>query len=123
MKEKHRYILVSAWRDIREAERSSFEKGFYSSMLGVLGELGYSSAHPKIVKFLDGRRFVLKCTLEGKDSVLSALAMTKMVGGESAFFYTFKSSGTLLALGKYYDSAHSELSSVFDGKDAASGAR
>ncbi|MGC8478532.1 MAG: Rpp14/Pop5 family protein [Candidatus Micrarchaeia archaeon] len=113
VKEKHRYILVAAWRAVNEAERNSFEKGFYSSMLGVLGEMGYSTAHPKVVKFLDKGFFVLKCTLEGNESVLAALGMIKMVNGENAFFYTLKSSGTLLALGKYYNLIKEKASSLF----------
>ncbi|MEM3227724.1 MAG: Rpp14/Pop5 family protein [Candidatus Micrarchaeaceae archaeon] len=105
MKEKQRYILIKAWRPILESKRRDFERDFYTAMMAVLGELSYSSAHPKVIKFLDSSHFIVKCTLAGRNSVVVATALIKMVGGETTCFYTLKSSGTLKALQKYYNSA------------------
>jgi len=118
LKEKHRYILVRAWRALPEPERQTFERSFYSSMLAVLGELGYSEAHPKLIKFLDDSHFIIKCTLEGKESTLLSLSMMKKVGGEDAFFYTLRSSGTLRALQKYYSSISGEPHTASAGSES-----
>jgi RNase P/RNase MRP subunit POP5 len=100
MRRKTRYILVESATPIAEGGRARFEPLLYRSMLQSIGDLDYHRSNPKIAKFLDERRFILRCSLEGYRKALLALAMIKRIDERETAFYTLKSSGTIRALGR-----------------------
>jgi RNase P/RNase MRP subunit POP5 len=98
MRRKIRYVLVESTAPIPEASRSQFEYQLYRALLRAIGEISYHKANPKIIKFLEGNTFVLRCNLEGYRSTLLALSFVKKLEEKEASFYTLKSSGTIKAL-------------------------
>jgi RNase P/RNase MRP subunit POP5 len=98
MRRKIRYILTESAKPIPEGDRSQFEHQLYRAMLHAIGELSYHKTNPKIIKFIDDKRFILRCSLEGYKAALLALAIIKKLDEKEAAFYTLKSSGTIKAL-------------------------
>jgi RNase P/RNase MRP subunit POP5 len=100
MREKRRYILVESTLEISESTQREFEVELFKELLHNIGEATYFKAHPKIMKFVSGNRFVLKCTLAKYKEVVVALTFIKRLGGKEIGFYTLNASGTILALEK-----------------------
>ncbi len=98
MRRKIRYILTESAKPILEGDRSQFEYQLYRAMLHAIGELNYHKTNPKIIKFVDERSFILRCSLEGYKEALLALAIIKKLEDKETAFYTLKSSGTIKAL-------------------------
>jgi RNase P/RNase MRP subunit POP5 len=100
MKEKRRYILAKSSKPVTGDALPAFESSLYHELLKMLGELNYADANPKIIKMMDNGLFILRTNMEGTGACIRALAMIKKLNGEDAFFYTLKTSGTILALSK-----------------------
>jgi RNase P/RNase MRP subunit POP5 len=98
MKLKSRYILVESAAPIGAGERKDFEPLLCRALLHQIGELNYHKANPKVAGFVDERKFVLKCNLDGYRSTILALSMVKRLENRETAFYTLSSSGTLKAL-------------------------
>lgn len=100
MREKRRYLLVESTIEISENSRREFELALYNSLLHNIGEIGYFRANPKIMKYLGGRQFILKCNLVKYKETLNALTFIKSLNGKETGLYTLNASGTILALTK-----------------------
>ena len=100
MREKRRYILVESTLEVPESARREFELELFKELLHNIGETSYFRANPKVMKYMDNKRFVLKCSLAKYKDVVVGLTFIKRIGGRDAGFYTLKASGTILALGK-----------------------
>jgi RNase P/RNase MRP subunit POP5 len=100
MREKRRYILVESTIDIPEAERRRFEIELFKELLHNIGEIEYFKANPKILKYLDTNKFVLKCNLVKYKETIIALSFIKRLFDREVGFYTLYASGTIHALEK-----------------------
>jgi RNase P/RNase MRP subunit POP5 len=98
MRRKIRYILTESVKPVPESDRSQFEQQLYRAMLHSIGELGYHRTNPKIMKFIDNKTFILRCSLDGYRNALLALSIIKKLDEKETAFYTLKSSGTIKAL-------------------------
>ncbi len=98
MRRKIRYILTESAKPVTESDRPQFEQQLYRAMLHSIGELSYHRTNPKIMKFIDDKRFILRCSLDGYTNALLALSIIKKLDVKEAAFYTLKSSGTIKAL-------------------------
>lgn len=98
MRRKSRYILAESAILIAESDRAQFEPQLYSALLDSIGELSYHKTNPKIIEFLDEKRFILRCNLEGYRNALLALSLIKRIDNREIAFYTLKASGTIKAL-------------------------
>ena len=105
MRRKIRYILTESAKPVLETDRSQFEQQLYRAMLHSIGELNYHKTNPKIIRFMDEKRFILRCSLEGYKAALLALAIIKRLDDKETAFYTLKSSGTIKALLKVPEGA------------------
>jgi len=101
MREKRRYILVESTMEVAESATREFELELCKELLHNIGEISYFRANPKIVKFLDNRKFILKCNLAKYKDVVIALAFIKRLSGKEIGFYTLYASGTIRALEKF----------------------
>lgn len=81
-------------------DKEEFKRQFYRELLLVLGELGYHRVNPRIIKFLDSSRFIMKADLEGVSEAIRATALINRIGERNTAFYTIGSSGTIKALTK-----------------------
>lgn len=100
MRDKRRYLTIMQSRPVLEAERPSFEASLYSALLTQLGEAEYFKANPKIMKFLDSDRFMLRVSLDRYEQAIVAVTFVKSIGGRPIGLYTLKASGTIKALQK-----------------------
>ncbi len=98
MKIKRRYLLVECTTATDSKSRQLFERALYNALLGQIGALHYHTINPKIMGFVNDRRFVIRASLEGHKELALALAMIKSLNSTEIAFYTLKSSGTLKAL-------------------------
>ena len=98
--EKRRYLLVKSTADLDMREGGSFAHDFLKELLHNIGEVNYHSANPRIMKYMGGNQFVLRCNLERYRDTLIALTFMKRVGGVETGFYTLNASGTIRALGR-----------------------
>jgi RNase P/RNase MRP subunit POP5 len=98
MKIKRRYLLVESATTIENKGRVLFERALYGALFVQIGAIHYHSTNPKIVGFVNDKRFVVRASLEGHKEVALALAMIKKLDGTETAFYTLKSSGTIKAL-------------------------
>ncbi len=98
MREKRRYLLVESTLEVPEAARREFELELYKELMHNIGEVSYFKSNPKIVKYISGSRFVLKCSLLKYKETLIALTFIKRIGGKEVGFYTINASGTIKAL-------------------------
>ncbi|MCW6160816.1 MAG: hypothetical protein LVQ97_01365 [Candidatus Micrarchaeales archaeon] len=98
MRIKRRYVMVESALPI--GDREEFKRQFYRELLLVVGELGYHRVNPRIMRFIDDRRFVMKADLEGVSDAIRATALINRIGGQATAFYTLGSSGTIKALTK-----------------------
>jgi RNase P/RNase MRP subunit POP5 len=100
MREKRRYILVESTIEIGEIARRDFEFELYKELLHTIGELNYFRANPKVIKYIRGNQFVLKCSLAKYKETILALTFIKRIAGKEVGFYTIGASGTIRALQK-----------------------
>ena len=98
MRPKSRYLLVESSLPVDGALVQQFEHQLYTALLRAIGELCYHEANPKIMKFLNERQLILKCSLLGYKNTILALSMIKRLDSMDIAFYTLKSSGTIKAL-------------------------
>ena len=98
MRDKRRYILVESAEGIAGAEQDAFAEALYGELLKAVGEINYPSVNPKIMKFVDGKRFIIRSSLSGQDTLVLALSLIKSLNGNETAFYTLKSSGTIKTL-------------------------
>ncbi len=98
MREKRRYLLVESTMEIAEGSKTDFEIELYNELLHNIGEINYFRANPKIMKYIDGRKFILKCNLAKYKETLNALTFIKSLNGKETAFYTLNASGTIRAL-------------------------
>ncbi len=97
MREKRRYLLVMSTNDIAQGTEKVFEVGLYNAIQKEMGNL-YFKANPKIVKYIDEKKFVLRVGLDGYKIAIASLAFVKSVNDREIGIYTLKSSGTIRAL-------------------------
>jgi RNase P/RNase MRP subunit POP5 len=98
MRDKRRYILVESTIPINESGRKGFEQELFKELLHNIGEISYFRANPKIMKYLDGNRFVIRCSLSKYKDTINALTFIKSLGGKDVGLYTLNVSGTIRAL-------------------------
>lgn len=98
MREKRRYLLVESTIEIQESSTRHFEQALYNALLHNIGETSYFRANPKIIKYLDSKRFILKCNLVKYKETINALTFIKSLNGKEVGFYTLNASGTIRAL-------------------------
>lgn len=100
MRDKRRYLLVESAIEFSESSRRDLEQELYRELLHNIGEVNYFKANPKIIKYIDNKRFILKCSLEKYRETTLALTFIKRLNGKEAGFYTLNASGTIKALMK-----------------------
>lgn len=105
MREKRRYILIMCTFEIAKGNEKAFEGGLYNAMQKELGNL-YFKANPKVVKYIDERRFVLRVGLDGYKIAIASLAFIKVVNDTEVGLYTLGASGTIRALLKDTKKSH-----------------
>lgn len=98
MREKRRYLLVESTTEIGENSRKEFETSLYNGLLHNIGETSYFLANPKVIKYVDNTRFILKCNLVKYKETINALTFIKNLNGKEIGFYTLNASGTIRAL-------------------------
>jgi|SRR5271154_3370468 len=98
MREKRRYILVESTISIADSAKREFELDLYKELMHNIGEVAYFRANPKVIKYLDEKRFVLKCNLVKYKETLIAITFIKKISGKEVGFYTLNASGTIRAL-------------------------
>ncbi len=98
MRDKRRYIMVRSTREIAPAEAGEFEQGLYRELIRQLGEMRYHTANPKLVRFVDSRRFILRVGLAMYPDSIAALAFIKRVNDATLGLHTLAASGTIRAL-------------------------
>ncbi len=98
IRSKRRYVLVESYGAIDNPEL--FQKRLMASLLQVVGESNFFKLNPKIMGFVDGKRFIVKTSLEGMRQLILALSFITKLDGADAAFYTLGASGTILALEK-----------------------
>ncbi len=101
IREKRRYILVEASSGVREIE--DFERELNKAILDVVGQINFHKVNPKIIEFIDSRRFIIRVGLYGTEDTILAFSMIKRLVGGSIAFYTLRSSGTLKSLRNYVE--------------------
>ncbi len=94
VKVKHRYILVESAEELGEEVLKGRLNGELSR---AIGDIDYHRVNPRLMKY-GGKRFVLRCSLDGYGKLVVALSMVKELDGRKVAFYTIKSSGTMRAL-------------------------
>lgn len=107
MREKRRYILVEANSDVRDMD--NFEHELNKEIMDVVGQINFHKVNPRVIEFIDGRRFIIKVGLQGYEDAILAFSMMKRLGGSDIAFYTLRSSGTLEALRKYIDDVKKDI--------------
>lgn len=98
IKDKHRYILVESSVKFEEHGRLDFESELYKELLVAVGEINYHKVNPKMIRFLDDNRFIIRCNLGGYKDLVVAFSLVKRLGERNIAFYTLKASGTIRAL-------------------------
>ncbi|MCL5433799.1 MAG: Rpp14/Pop5 family protein [Candidatus Marsarchaeota archaeon] len=101
MKNKTRYLLVKTTYNIDDGK--SFFKSLNKELILEIGELNYSSVNPKLTLVLNNNIFIIKANLFGFNTLVAALSLIKRINNEPCAFYTIKSSGTIKALMKNFD--------------------
>ncbi len=91
MREKRRYLLVEASEAVAHAH--DFEHALSVQILRCVGELGYHTISPKIVKVASPTLFVIRTRARGLRTLVLALALIKRLDGRHVAFYTLKTSG------------------------------
>jgi len=80
-------------------EDKSFLNAFWQTFIRLFGEINASMVGMYIISHLvEERRLIVRCTHTQKDNVITAIALTRKVGGERVAFSTRLTSGTLLSL-------------------------
>lgn len=100
MRKKSRYLLVETSRETNIESVSNLEREFYRKMRFLVGEMNYHRVNPRIMRFLDPKRLILKVNFEGLEDSILALALMKRFDNADTAFWTLKSSGTIKALVK-----------------------
>jgi len=101
LKEKHRYLLVRFSSEAKLGEADA-RHAVYHSILRFLGELGFSQANPKLVKFdAEKQEGVFKVVRGEEGRVKAALALAKEAGGKPAVLRVVKVSGAINKLGAW----------------------
>lgn len=100
MREKRRYILVESTLEFIGDSRKEFEAELSKRLLHSIGEISYFRANPRIVRFVSGKRFIMRCSLAKYKETVTALTFIKNVSGRDAGLYTIGASGTISALMK-----------------------
>ena len=95
-----RYLLVETSRETNIESVSNLEREFYRRLRSLVGEMNYHKVNPRIMRFLDSKRFILKANFEGVEDAILALALMKRFDNSDTAFWTLKSSGTIKALVK-----------------------
>jgi len=101
MKNKIRYVLIESLSEIKN--ESAFWRFLNQELLKFIGELNYSNVNPRFMGLVDKKRFVIGSDLNGVDILVASLALIKNIDREETAFYTLKTSGTLKALLKDYN--------------------
>ena len=83
-------------------DRNELEGLFYKDLSHTIGEIDYNMVNPRIVKYLDGKTFIMKVDNEGLSKAVLALSLMRRLGQSEQAFYTLLSSGTIKALLKGY---------------------
>ncbi|MDE1810686.1 MAG: Rpp14/Pop5 family protein [Candidatus Micrarchaeota archaeon] len=98
MRDKRRYVVVESYNAVDNPDL--FQRRLIAALLQVAGEANLFRLNPKIVKFVDERRFIVRTSLEGMRQLVLALSFITSIDGKEAAFYTLGSSGTILAIEK-----------------------
>ncbi|MCL4381014.1 MAG: Rpp14/Pop5 family protein [Candidatus Marsarchaeota archaeon] len=97
MKQKTRYLLVESGVPILDARQ--FLSDFHSELLGMIG-MEYYKLNLKVMAFISENTFIIRCANNYISLLVVALTFMKRVRSQPTYFYTLKSSGTMLALKK-----------------------
>jgi RNase P/RNase MRP subunit POP5 len=97
---KHRYILVETSSDTGMSGRKQLENLFYAQVMAVTGSMRYHNINPRIVRHRGPTSFIIRVRHRGLSEMIAALALMRSFNGKETAFYTLKSSGTLLAVGR-----------------------
>ncbi|MEM0154249.1 MAG: Rpp14/Pop5 family protein [Methanothrix sp.] len=99
IRDKKRYIMLESASELN-MEKDELDRALKQAILSLVGQLGYYYISPKLVLLIDGKHFVIRCRLQGYESMLLASALIKRLGTTETGLYTLKSSGTIKALMK-----------------------
>ncbi len=104
MRDKRRYVSFMVEAESPVSEKEVFE-AVLGSILSFLGELGYSKANPKPMKFESSTGFgILRCAATETDSVRSSLAFLSKINGKRAAIRLLSNSGSIRKLKKNFKS-------------------
>ncbi|MCL5117600.1 MAG: Rpp14/Pop5 family protein [Candidatus Marsarchaeota archaeon] len=98
MKQKIRYLLVESGAPILNTKQ--FLSDFHGEILNMIG-LEYYKLNLKVMAFISEKAFIIRCANSYLPLLIVALTFIKRLRAQPAYFYTLKSSGTMLALKKH----------------------
>ena len=98
MKQKIRYLLVESGVPIVNTKQ--FLSDFHGELLSMIG-LEYYRFNLKVMTFISEKAFIIRCANNYLPLLIVALTFIKRIKTQPAYFYTLKSSGTMLALKKH----------------------
>jgi len=93
LKEKYRYIKFKIISE-KEYGKQEFEKQIRNSLLGILGEIGYSKCLPKLV-FHSNEEGIIKILRDGEKETRVALALISNFDSNPVHVQVIFVSGTL----------------------------
>ncbi len=112
LRRKVRYVLVEASEglDLRDkATADDLERG----LAGILGELHFADANPRISAQYSDKVFVLRMNRGTEASIILALSFIQELNRRPIGFYTIKTSGTINALLNEYKLMYQSQKRIF----------
>ncbi|MFH1470122.1 MAG: Rpp14/Pop5 family protein [Candidatus Micrarchaeota archaeon] len=98
MRDKRRYVSFRIEAEGPISEKEAFDS-LASSLLSFLGELGYSKANPKPMKFESSTGFgIIRCAVPEVDNVWAGLALISKINGKKAAVRLLANSGSIKKL-------------------------
>ncbi len=98
MKQKYRYLLIELSIEIKDTKQ--FISDLHTELMNMLG-IYYYKFNLKIVSFPNEKTFIMKCANSYLGHLIVAFTFIKYIKSQPVYFYTLKSSGTILSLRKY----------------------
>ena len=99
---KNRYVLVEATLPIDTADKSVSRK-ITDLLCAEIGGIGYVRSHPKIVRQLGDRSFIIRVNRGYEEDIALALSFVKDMGGSPVGFFTLRTSGSMKKLVGIYE--------------------
>jgi RNase P/RNase MRP subunit POP5 len=96
--ERQRYILVD-YLTSGALDDKAILGAFWQTFIRLFGEVNASAVGMYLIAhYIEDRRLIVRCAHTQKDNVITALTLTRKIGGARVAFATQMASGTLLSL-------------------------